>query len=109
MLNLRNSIFSNLKNYSNLTVLKLNDTEITGKNIHLLSQLKNLKRLYLVNTKFEQDYLNELIKFNSLEKVYLYQENGSLKPPSKIISKEYLKIFDFGNYTLDKNQNNFKS
>ena len=94
------SIFSNLKSYSNLTVLKLSNTKITGNSINQLSLLPNLKRLYLVNTSFQEKFIGDLLQFKNLENVYLFQEKNPLKTPS-IIPMEKLSIFDFGNYKLE--------
>jgi Leucine-rich repeat (LRR) protein len=94
------SIFSDLKTYSNLTVLKLSNTKITGNSIEQLSILPNLKRLYLVNTSFQEKFIEDLIKFKNLESVFLFKEKNPLKTPS-IIPIEKLNIFDFGNYKLE--------
>jgi len=94
------SIFSNLKSYSNLTVLKLSNTKITGNSINQLSLLPNLKRLYLVNTSFQEKFIGDLLQFKNLENVYLFQEKNPLQTPS-IIPMEKLSIFDFGNYKLE--------
>jgi hypothetical protein len=94
------SIFSDLKTYSNLTVLKLSNTKITGNSIEQLSILPNLKRLYLVNTSFQEKFIEDLIKFKNLESVFLFKEKNPLKTPS-IIPIEKLSIFDFGNYILE--------
>ena len=94
------SIFSNLKSYSNLTVLKLSNTKITGNSINQLSLLPNLKRLYLVNTSFQEKFIGDLIQFKNLENVYLFQEKNPLQTPS-IIPMEKLSIFDFGNYNFE--------
>ena len=94
------SIFSNLKSYSNLTVLKLSNTKITGNSIKQLSLLPNLKRLYLVNTSFQEKFIGDLLQFKNLENVYLFQEKNPLKTPS-IIPMEKLSVFDFGNYKLE--------
>ena len=85
------SIFFNLKYYTNLTVLKLNNTNILGENIDELSQLKNLKRIYLVNTKFDAQNIEKIIQIKGLEKVYLFQEDRILEAPLK--SSNNLKKF----------------
>ena len=102
------SIFFSLKYYTNLTVLKLNNTNILGENIDELSQLKNLKRIYLVNTKFDAQNTEKLIRLKYLEKVYLFQEDRILETPLKS-SKDFEEIFDFGNYSLNNSKQNKKS
>ena len=94
------SIFSDLKTYSNLTVLKLSNTKITGNSIDQLSLLPNLKRLYLVNSSFQEKFIEDLIKFKNLESVFLFQENTPFKSLSKIPTDK-LSVFDFGNYKLE--------
>ena len=69
---------SDLKTYSNLTVLKLSNTKITGNSINQLSLLPNLKRLYLVNTSFQEKFIGDLLQFKNLENVYLFQEKNPL-------------------------------
>jgi hypothetical protein len=94
------SIFSDLKTYSNLTVLKLSNTKITGNSIDQLSLLPNLKRLYLVNSSFQEKFIEDLIKFKKLESVFLFKENTPFKSLSKIPTDK-LSVFDFGNYKLE--------
>jgi len=101
--NVSDSIFSSLKRYSNLTVLKLNDTKISGNSIHQIKELKHLKRLSLVNSLFQEKYISKLFDFEALEKVYLFQEQGS-SPFHLQIPKERAAIFDFGNYRLETNE-----
>ena len=71
-----------------------------GNSINQLSLLPNLKRLYLVNTSFQEKFIGDLIQFKNLENVYLFQEKNPLQTPS-IIPMEKLSIFDFGNYKLE--------
>jgi len=94
------SIFSDLKTYSNLTVLKLSNTKIKGNSIGQLSLLPNLKRLYLVNSSFQEKFIEDLLKFKKLESVFLFQENTPFKSLSKIPTDK-LSVFDFGNYKLE--------
>ena len=94
------SIFSDLKTYSNLTVLKLSNTKIKGNSIGQLSLLPNLKRLYLVNSAFQEKFIEDLIKFKKLESVFLFKENTPFKSLSKIPTDK-LSVFDFGNYKLE--------
>ena len=95
------SIFLALKKFSNLTTLKLNNTQITGKELDQIVTLQNLKRLYLINTSFDEKFIETLTTFKTLEKVYLFQEKRSLTASKSIIPSDMIKIFDFGNYTLD--------
>jgi len=94
------SVFSLLKNYSNLTVLKLNNTKISGADIRKLLGLRHLKRLSLINSLFEEQFIRELFDFKALEKVYLFQENSSFSQPPQI-QKNKIGVFDFGDYRLE--------
>ena len=60
------SIFLALKKFSNLTTLKLNNTQITGKELDQIVTLQNLKRLYLINTSFDEKFIETLSKEISL-------------------------------------------
>ena len=95
------SIFIALKNFTNLTSLKLNNTQITGQELDQIATLQNLKRLYLVNTSFDERFIETLMTFKTLEKVYLFQEKRNLTASKSIIPSDKIKIFEFGNYTLD--------
>tara|TARA_S200000501_G_scaffold256493_1_gene240295 strand:+ start:11999 stop:13357 length:1359 start_codon:yes stop_codon:yes gene_type:complete len=95
------SIFVALRNFPNLTSLKLNNTQITGQELDQIAPLQNLKRLYLVNTSFDEKFIETLVTFKALERVYLFQEKRSLNTTTSIIPSNKIKIFDFGNYTLD--------
>ena len=94
------SIFSKLKFFTNLTVLKLNNTTITGEKINQLIELKNLKRIYLVNTNFKDEYINILAEFTNIQKVYLYNEKDNFLNLDRY-SKFDNKIYEFGNYSLE--------
>ena len=79
-----------------------------GQNIDELSQLKNLKRIYLVNTKFDDQNIEKIIQIKGLEKVYLFQEDRILKAPLKL-QNDYEEILEFGNYSLNNSMQNKKS
>ena len=83
-----------------MTVLNLNNTKIKGQGIDKLSVLEYLKRINLVNTEFNVEFLKTLTKFRSLEKVYLFQESRDFTAKD-ILPNDKLDLFDFGDYNLD--------
>ena len=93
-------IFEILSTFSNLTRLKLNETSISGKGIERLSALENLKSISLVNTSIDSSVIIPLLDFPSLDKVYLFQSDRNFSEEIQI-PDEKLKIFEFGNYSLN--------
>src|SRR5690606_8545264 len=75
-------VFDSLSLFPYLTVLKLDNTHITGKNIKRLEQLEYLKSLNLVGTNFQEAHLTDIRKFKNLQTVYLY--NTSVKRPDTV-------------------------
>jgi len=67
------AIFEKLAMLPNLTVLKLDNTSVTGKNIALISSLKHLKTINLTASRFEEENLDTFTAFETLSKVYLYK------------------------------------
>lgn len=92
------AIFTQLVQFPNLTVLKLDNTSITGSNIEVLASLKHLKSINLIGSQFTDAYLVNLSTFPNLQQVYLY--NTKVKD-TKITSlkEEQIKI-NYGNYEL---------
>ncbi|MAM05157.1 MAG: hypothetical protein CMD06_04260 [Flavobacteriales bacterium] len=82
-----------------MTILRLNNTKIRGEGIDKLSVLENLKRINLVNTEFDLEFLEPLTRFKSLEKVYLFQDTRNLQTEN-LIPDDKLDLFDFGEYKL---------
>ncbi|MCJ7465076.1 MAG: hypothetical protein MUO53_00085, partial [Maribacter sp.] len=66
------AIFEQLALLPNLTILKLDNTMVTGRNIALLSDLSHLKSINLSGAHFETPYLEILSNFKNLRNVYLY-------------------------------------
>ncbi len=92
------AIFEKLGTLSNLTILKLDNTTISGKNIALLASKEYLKSINLTGTDFEETHLQELEGFRSLKKVYLYQTKVNAQGTKTL--KDGQIIVDFGNYEL---------
>lgn len=92
------SIFKKLKQLPNLTILKLDNTKISGKNIEVLDTLKHLKSINLTSTDFEGIYLLKLAGFKNLKKSYVYKtrvDSNDLKE----LKNSKISI-DYGNYDL---------
>ena len=91
-------IFEKLALLPNLTILKLDHTSVTGKNIHVLRSLEYLKSINLTTTDFEEAHLHQLGDFKNLQKVYLYQTKVNSQEMQSL--KEGQIQIDYGNYTL---------
>lgn len=91
-------IFEKLVQLPNLTILKLDNTAISGENIALLSSLAHLKTLNLTSTNFGTDQLQKLANFRSLQKVYVFQTKLDASGPETM--NDGKAIIDYGNYTL---------
>ena len=88
-----------LRELKHLTVLKLNQTEISGKGINKLNSLEHLKQINLVSSNFEDEYLEDMFSFPALEKVHLHGSPTSFS--STEIPDKFVNVFDKGNYKLD--------
>ncbi len=92
------ALFEKLAQLPNLTVLKLDNTSVTGKNIKILSALEHLKSINLIGSKFEKVHLEKLSSFPKLARVYLYKTKVDSTGVSSLKNGQ-IKI-DFGNYEL---------
>jgi uncharacterized membrane protein len=92
------AIFEQLAKLPNLTILKLNNTVVTGKNIAQLSDLAHLKSINLSGSHFETPYLEILSDFKNLRRAYLYN--------TKVLGDSVNKLnpgrlnIDYGAYRL---------
>ena len=94
------SVFSSLVKFKHLTVLKLDNTEITGKGIGQLSGLLHLKQINLTNSNFDFEILPTLFSFPALTDVFLFQKD-SMDYNSDNIPQKLKGVFEFGNYKVD--------
>ncbi|KAG1650162.1 Somatic embryogenesis receptor kinase 5 [Nymphon striatum] len=92
------AIFEKLAQLPNLTILKLDNTIISGENIELLSSLAHLKTLNLTSTNFEIPHLQKLSDFKSLQKVFVFQTKLDASGPKTLNDNK--TTIDYGNYTL---------
>jgi uncharacterized membrane protein len=92
------AIFQQLAKLPNLTILKLNNTVVTGKNIAELSDLAHLKSINLSGSHFETPYLEILSNFKNLRNAYLYNTKVMGDSVQKL-NHGLLKI-DYGAYRL---------
>lgn len=99
--NMSDSLFTNLAGLLNLTVLKLNDTFITGESLKTLTQLPSLKLLYLNKTEVNLDRIQSLSESASLEKVFAFDTPAAmeLNDSGKLT---FPFILESGNYQLPK-------
>lgn len=91
-------ILDSIASLPNLTVLKLNQTNISGIQLKALSGCKNLKILYLNSTQISLENLSALNQHPSLQKVFAFQTPaGEIKNPGKFSFQ-----LETGNYLLPK-------
>jgi len=77
--NMNDEMLAYLENFPHLQKLFLNETEVTGKNLEVLQDMKYLKYLNLYNTPLEDDALVSITNLAALEKLFLWQTNLSPK------------------------------
>lgn len=92
------AIITQLGQLPNLTVLKLDNTSITGNDIETLSSLEHLKSINLTGSQFQEIHLQQLDGFPKLKHVYLYN-TGIAKQGTQLLKNGKTKI-DYGNYLL---------
>lgn len=94
---INDQIFESLKDFENLTILKLNGTQISGLGLDFLQQCKHLNQIHLTETEVSLDNLKLLNEHPRLEKVFAY------KTPAAEGSKDNVAFnFEvmFGNFEL---------
>src|SRR5690606_32981264 len=95
------AIFGKISTLPYLTVLKLDNTAVSGENIELLEKLGYLKNLNLMGTHFEEVHLQKLKRFKKLQIVYLF--NTPIKRPDHVDGPKEGELFiDYGGYNLPK-------
>ncbi|MEP3209318.1 MAG: c-type cytochrome domain-containing protein [Maribacter sp.] len=92
------AIFEKLVTLSNLTILKLDNTAISGKNISLLASKEYLKSINMTSTDFEETHVQELENFKRLKKVYLYKTKVNAQG-TKTLKDGQITVY-YGNYEL---------
>ena len=92
-------IFEKLATLPNLTVLHLDHTKLTGKDIEILaSSSEHLKSINLTDTEFQEPYLQKLADFKKLKKAYVF--NTQLDANGTKSLKDGQITIDYGNYEL---------
>ncbi|SNY92030.1 c-type cytochrome domain-containing protein [Flagellimonas pacifica] len=94
------AIFEKLTSLPHLTILRLDNTTLSGNGIAFLAQLKHLKSINLTHTNFESSFISPLGKFKTLQKVYLHNTEASKNEEQRLNGKQ--TILDYGNYELPK-------
>ncbi len=91
-------ILDSIAGLPNLTVLKINQTALSGTQLGALATCENLKMLYLNSTLTNLENLSALNQHPSLQKVFAYQTPaGESKTPGKFSFQ-----LETGNYSLPK-------
>jgi hypothetical protein len=95
------AIFGKISTLPHLTILKLDNTAVSGENIETLEKLGYLKNLNLMGTNFEEVHLQKLKRFEKLQIVYLF--NTPIKRPDHADGRKDGELFlDYGGYDLPK-------
>lgn len=95
------AIFGVLAQFPNLVQIKLNYTQITGKELHLLRGLAYLKKLHLVDTALKGTALSSLENFPALEQVFAFQSDRNIMDEVDL-TPELESIIEFGDFLLPK-------
>lgn len=86
-----------LVRFSNLEVLNLNNTDITGAGLSELKSLKNLRSLSLAGTAVQKDHIRKIGDFPALKEVFLW--NTKISPTdSAELARSYPGIRFFLGY-----------
>ena len=91
------AIFTQLAQLPNLSILKLDDTKITGSQIDQLNVLNHLRSINLTGSNFNQD-VQLFSSFKNLERVYLYKTEVDQNGPKNL--NDGRLVLDYGNYQL---------
>jgi len=77
--NFNDGLLSQLENFPHLQKLFMQQTQVTGKGLEALKEMKYLEYLNLYDTPVEDFTIESLAELTSLKKVYLWQTNISPK------------------------------
>ena len=94
-------VFEYIKDFKNLTILKLDNTNISGEKANILSNLTHLKKISLVNTLFDLKYISNFYKYPNLTNVNLFK-SGEQNDQKILIPDSLKQIFNFGDLKLEK-------
>lgn len=90
-------VFGFLKDFENLTILKLNGTQITGTGLETLKHCDHLNQLHLIETDLSLENLELLNGHPKLQKVFAYKTPAALEKGHKI---EFTFEVMIGNFEL---------
>lgn len=91
------AIFEKLTELPNLSILKLDNTSLTGKGVEALSNLEHLYTINLSGSSFDQP-ADIFSSFKNLQKVYLFETKVDRNGPKSLRNGEL--ILDYGGYEL---------
>jgi uncharacterized membrane protein len=94
---INDQIFESLKNFENLTILKLNHTQISGNGLEHLLRCMYLNQLHLTETEVGLDNIKLLNGHPKLEKVFAFKTPASFENETKV---EFTFDVMFGNFEL---------
>ena len=94
-------VFEYIRDFKNLTILKLDNTNISGAKSNILSNLTNLKKISLINTPFDFKYISNFYKYPNLTNVNLFK-TGKQNIQEISIPDSLKQIFNLGDLKLEK-------
>ena len=92
------TLVEKLVQFPNLTILKLDNTVVTGSTFQALESLEYLKSINLTGSQFETIHLEKLSNFPKLQQVFLYRTMADAKGLKSL--KDGQILIDYGNYEL---------
>ena len=95
------NVFEYIKDFKNLTILKLDNTNIIGEKANILSNLQHLKKISLVNTPFDFKYISNFYKYPNLTNVNLFK-SGEQNIQEITIPDSLKQIFNLGDLKLER-------
>ncbi len=95
------AVFEKLTAFSNLVILKLDYTNITGQEIQHLKTLERLSYLHLTHTPFEVGSIEKLYEIPAKE-IYLFNSKASASSESLFLPDEQKKKLKIGKFELPK-------
>lgn len=94
-------IVENLTGFTNLTVVKLSQTAISGNSLNKLSPVSSLKLIYLNQTSVSLSQIQSLSSIKSLEKVFAFETPASSELQS-LGNPTLPFLLETGSYLLPK-------
>ena len=95
------NVFEYIKDFKNLTILKLDNTNISGEKSEYFIKSAQFKKISLVNTPFDLKYISNFYKYPNLTNVNLFK-SGEQNIQKILIPDSLKQIFNLGDLKLEK-------